>query len=189
MFLTQLCLGQADTSKKEKQVYNKDFKWRITIPANFESISDEQYAQLQQKGTDALQKEAGEKIENNSVRIFAFRSDRFHYFESNSQPFDAATDGDFYSVCKGVDGMVFNTFKNQIPATAKIDSTLSTETIDNLTFQRFQLKITINNTVLNLLLYNRLFDKKELTVTIFYVDQSQGDQLLTAWRNSKFEKD
>lgn len=45
-----------------------------------------------------------------------------------------------------------------------------------------------NKMVMNLLNYSRLFDKKELTVNIIYVDNKEGQLMIDAWKKSKFSK-
>ena len=63
------------------------------------------------------------------------------------------------------------------------------EKIDNLEFQVFKMKIEYpNKMVLNLLMYSRLFGKKEFTVNIMYVDNKKGQLMTEAWKNSKFLK-
>ncbi len=37
-------------------------------------------------------------------------------------------------------------------------------------------------------MFSRLFNKKEFSVNIMYVDAKKGAQMLDAWRNSKFGK-
>ncbi|MDB4921352.1 hypothetical protein [Mucilaginibacter sp.] len=185
LFFENICFGQIGTSKNE--VFNKEFNWHITIPNNFKSLSADDYTKLQQKGVNAMEKTTDSKIENNSTPIFAFRADQLHYFESNSQPFDTIKDGNYAEVSKEVYNILFETFKQQMPS-AKLDSSLSTEIIDKLTFIRLNILITLpNKVVINMLMYNRLFDKKELTVTMMFVDKDKGDMLLNAWRNSRFE--
>lgn len=180
------CMPQPDIPAKK--IYNKDFKWTITIPAGFKSLNAEQFAKLQQKGADAIQKTYGQKVENNTRMIFSLKSDQLHYFEANQQPFDPTKDGDYLATCKAVDDILYNTFKRQMPDSPKIDSTSSTETVDHLSFQRFKITIAFpSKETLNLVMYNRLFDKKELTVTIMYIDTARGNALLNAWRGSKFE--
>lgn len=41
---------------------------------------------------------------------------------------------------------------------------------------------------MNVLMYSRLFDKKEFTVNIMYVDNKKGQLMLEAWKKSKFTK-
>lgn len=185
ILIAQICRGQVDTT--ERGVYCKEFKWKISIPEGFVNITPEQYAKLQQKGTEVLEKASNGKIENNTTRVFAFKTDQFHYFESNYQPFDPLKDGDFATSCRSVYDIIYAGLKKQLPEGTKMDSTISTEVIDHLIFQRFEMKLNLNKLVLTMLMYNRLFDKKDLTISIFYADKSKGDLILNSWRNSKFE--
>ena len=183
--IIQSCNGQ-NTSKQE--IYNKDFKWTITIPENFQNVSKEEWSKMQNKGEEAIENTYGEEIINQSKTIFVFKSDQFNYFESNYQPFDVAIDGDYLESCKNVNNIIFETFKTQMPG-IKIDSTSSVEKIDNLNFQIFKLKVEYpNKMILNLMMYSRLFDKKEFSVNIMYVDNEKGQQMLDSWKKSKFTK-
>ncbi|MNS30207.1 hypothetical protein D3C72_622320 [compost metagenome] len=72
---------------------------------------------------------------------------------------------------------------------AKIERSSSTEKIDGFVFQTFKVKIELpNKMVMTLLMFSRLFEKKELTVNIMYIDTSKGEKMLASWRNSKFKK-
>jgi hypothetical protein len=71
----------------------------------------------------------------------------------------------------------------------KIDSTRMVDKIDNLEFQTFKMKVEYpNKMVMNILMFSRLFDKREFSVNIMYVDKSKGQQMLDSWRKSRFEK-
>jgi hypothetical protein len=71
----------------------------------------------------------------------------------------------------------------------KIDSVSAIEKIDNLEFQTFKMKVAYpNKMTLNVLMFSRLFDKKEFSVNIMYVDSKKGEQMLESWRKSKFSK-
>ena len=188
IFLTiilQSCNGQT-TPKKE--IYNQDFKWTITIPENFQNVSVEDWTKMQNKGIDAIEKTYDEEVINQVTTIFVFKSDELNYFESNYQPFDIEIDGDYLESCKNVNNMLYETFYAQIPD-IKIDSTATVEKIDNLEFQTFKMKIVYpNKMVLNVIMFSRLFDKKEFSVNIMYVDNKKGKQMLNSWKNSKFVK-
>jgi hypothetical protein len=182
-FITQICNGQT-TPKKE--IYNKDFNWTITIPENFENVSEDEWAKMQNKGADAIEKTYDEKVINQAKTIFVFKSDQLNYFESNYQPFDIATDGNYLESWKNVNNMLYETFKIQMPD-IKIDSATTTERIDNLEFQTFKMRVEYpNKIILNILMFCRLFGKKEFSVNIMYVDNNKGQQILDAWRKSKF---
>jgi hypothetical protein len=176
------CKGQTD----KKEIYDKQFNWNITIPENFENVSAEQWQKMQNKGSAAVEKTYGQKVENQAKTIFVFKSTDMNYFESNYQPFDSIEDGNYLESCKNVNEMLYTTFKSQMPDT-KIDSSSSTEVISGLQFQKFEVKIKMpNNIVLNCLLFSRLFDKKEFSCNMMYVDVAKGESMLRAWRNSRF---
>ncbi len=181
----QSCNGQ--TSPK-KEIYNKDFNWTITIPEKFQNVSAEEWAKMQNKGADAIEKTYDEKVINRAKTIFVFKSDQLNYLESNYQPFDIEIDGDYLESCKNVNNILYETFKTQMPD-IKIDSISTTEKIDNLEFQTFKMKVEYpNKMILNFLMFSRLFDKKEFSVNIMYVDNNKGQQMLESVRKSKFTR-
>ena len=179
----QSCAGQASP---KKEIYNKEFNWTITVPEIFDTVSAEQWAKMQDRGADAIEKTFDERIDNRANTIFIFRSDQLNYFESNYQPFDTKTDGDYLESCKSVNEMLYQTFVSQMKG-IKIDTTTSTEKIDNLEFQALKMKVTYpNNMVLYVHMFSRLFGKREFSVNIMYVDKHKGELMLSSWRNSKF---
>ena len=183
--LIQNCNGQTTT---KKEIHNKDFNWTITIPENFENVSSEEWQKIQNKGADAIEKTYEEEVVNQSKTIFVFKSAQMNYFEANYQPFDTATDGNYLESCKNVYTVFYETFKTQMPG-IKIDTTITVEKIDNLEFQTFKVKVEYSNKmVLNILIFSRLFDKKEFSVNILFVDKLKGEKMLDSWMKSKFTK-
>lgn len=172
----------------KKEIYNQEFKWKITIPEDFENVSAAEWSKIQSKGLDAIENTFDQDIVNHAKTIFVFKSDEFNYFESNHQPFDTATDGDYLKSCKNVNDILYETFKTQMPG-IKIDSTRTVERIDNLEFQTFKMEVEYPNKMkMKVLMYSRLFDKKEFSVNIMYVNDKRGEQMLDSWRKSKFAK-
>jgi hypothetical protein len=177
--LLQSCKGQ--TKSPPKEIVNKDFNWTIQIPEGFESVSAEQWTKMQNKGADAIEKTYDAKVENK-----AKTSDQFNYFESNYQPFDTTTDGDYLESFRNVNSLLYGTFEAQMP-NAKLDSSSSQETINGKVFQTFKITIAFpNKMVMDFLMFSRLFANKEFTVNIMTVDKDKQRVLLNAWRNSKF---
>ncbi|MBX2969032.1 MAG: hypothetical protein KF803_06655 [Cyclobacteriaceae bacterium] len=179
------CTGQAKT--KPETLYNEDFKWTITIPENFINVSPQEWAKMQDKGLDAVEKTFGEEVVNQSKVIFVFKNADFNYLEANYQLFNVETDGDYLESCKAVNEILFETFKTQMP-NAKIDSISSIEKISNLDFQTFKMKIYFpNGMTMHSIMYSRLFEDREFSVNIMYVDERQGKRMIEAWTKSTFE--
>lgn len=176
------------TKPEKRTVYDKNFKWTITIPAGFDIVSAEKLEKMQNRGIDAIEKTYDGKFENNAKTIFVFQNDQLNYFESNYQPFDTTKNGNHLESFREVNKMLYGTFEAQMKS-AKFDSSSSTQTIDGLTFQTFKVAVTIpDKMVLNVQMFSRLFDDKEFTVNIITADKQKEKELLDCWLNSKFEK-
>lgn len=186
LFILKISYGQ-DTLKNHEFV-SKEFNWKIIIPDNFTTVSLEDWAKFQNKGATAIENTYGQKIENKTKTIFVFKSDGANYFEANYQPYDIKKDGSFFKSCKGVNDVLYTTFKKQIP-NAKIDSASLITKINNLTFNTFILRIEMSeNVVFNVYSFSRLFSDKELCVNIMYLNNKKGDEMLNAWKNSTFSE-
>lgn len=189
LFATTICSCETKTQPKTEgqKIHSKEFDWTVTIPEGFETVTPEDWAKMQNRGNEAIEKTYGEKIENNSKTIFVFKSDKLNYFESNYQPFDSSAFTSYLESFRTVNNLLYGTFEAQMPD-AKLDSTSSSEVIDGLTFQTFRVNITMpdNKMVMEFLMYCRLFGTKEFTVNIMTVDKEKQKILLEAWKNSKF---
>ena len=175
-------------NSSKNEYYNGEFKWNIVIPENFQYVNSEEQKRLQKKGKDAVEKTFGEEVINQSKNIFAFNNGKFNYFDSSYQPFDTEIDGDYKTTCKAVNNILYETIKTQAK-NSKIDTISSTEIIDKLEFQKFSLKAEFQNGItINMIIYSRLFDKKEFSVNIIFIDEKKGQLMLESWRNSTFSE-
>lgn len=179
---------KAQTKSEQRTIYNRDFKWTISIPAGFDTVSAEKWAKMQNRGAEAIEKTYDAKIENRAKTLFVFQNDQFNYFESNHQPFDTTEDGNYLESFKEVNNMLYGTFEAQMKE-AKLDSSSSTQVISGLTFQTFKVVVSFpNKMVMNWQIFSRLFGKKEFTVNIMTVDKQKEKELLNSWLNSKFDR-
>lgn len=185
LLFSQILFSQNATNK---ELFNSEFNWKITIPENFQNVNSEEQKRLQKKGEDAVEKTFGEEVINQSKNIFAFNNGKFNYFDSCYQPFDTEIDGDYITTCKAVNNILYETIKTQSP-NSKIDTISSKEIIDKLEFEKFSLKAEFQNGItINMIMYSRLFDKKEFSVNIIFIDEKKGKLMLESWKNSTFSK-
>lgn len=187
ILLLQLSLYSCFGQTKAKTIYNEDFKWTITIPENFINVSPQDWEKVQDRGIEAIEETFGEQVINQAKTIFVYKNADFNMIESNYQPFDVEVDGNYIESCQGVNEIIYDTFKAQMP-NIKIDSISSVEKISNLDFQAFKVKINFpNGIVMHSILYSRLFTNREFSVNITYIDPEEGKKMIEAWTESKFE--
>jgi len=188
LLLYQTTISYGQSSSDARMFHNNDFNWSIPIPKGFEKVADSSWAKMQDKGAAAIESTYDAKVDNQAKTIFVFKSDQFNYFESNYQPFDTAKDGNYQDVYKNVNDILYGTLKAQMP-TAQLDSSYGRENVGGKDFNVFSLDAHINpQFTLHILMYSRLFGKKEFSVNIMYVDPEKGKALLEAWRSSSFDK-
>ena len=181
----QFCAAQS-TSKKE--FYSKDFNWRIIIPENYIAMDSAEMAIIEREGAAAIDKANNTKVENHATLVFSFKSDKLNNFQCSYQPFDPAVDGNFLAAWKGVNNILYKTFTTQLQG-VKVDTATTVEKISDLEFHTFKATVTYpNKLVLHMLMYSRLFDKREFMVDIVYEDEVKGQQMLNAWKGSIFGK-
>lgn len=162
------------------------FEWGINLPPDFEEVSAEDWDVIKNRGVNALEESTGGEIEDEAKTIFVFKNGDLNYMESNYQNFDEAVDGNYLQSCRDVNSLLYQTFEGQMEGTV-LDSTSFTETISGLEFHVFNVNISFPNQInLRTYMYSRLFDKKEFTVNIMYVDAIAGEKMFTAWKNSSF---
>lgn len=182
-----LLISQAQTSIAPQEFYLEEFKWRITIPANFENVTPEDWKKEQDKGAKAMEETLGEEVENNTKTIFAFKNGLANVMECNVQPFDEVIDGDYGASCIALGDIMYQTFLDQMPG-IKIDSSYSVKTIDELEFKQFSVTIiNPNGIVFKVYMFSRLFGKQEFSLNIFYTEESMGALMMKAWMESVFE--
>lgn len=184
------CLGyslfaqQTDTLQK---MVSPIFGWTMMVPAAFKAVSNEEVKRINQKGKVAIEATIDQEIPLNTQPIFNYRKDVMHYMEANYQPYDVKIDGAYLETNRSIYDVVYQTFEREMPE-AKIDTAQEFETVNGLQFSRFKVAIRLNaNFQIKMYMYNRLFGKKDLTVTFMFVDPKIGDEMLRYWRLSTFK--
>ena len=176
--------------KTAQEFYDENFQWKITIPENFKAVNSKKWEKSRERGLHAIENTYGGdiEIEDYTIPIFTFNNGRFNIFEAMYEPFDPEVDGDFFENSQLVNEILYETFITQMPDVL-IDTLTTIEKIDNLDFYLFRINITYpNKTIMNMLMYSRLFDKQSFALNIMYQDEKIGQKMLDAWKNSTFEK-
>ena len=171
-----------------RNIYVKEFEWRITIPKGFERMPDTALTRAQTNGANLMGKTYHVKVVNLARTFFVFKSGQANSIEANVQPFDPSKGVPYEKSSKRVCEVIYGTMKAQIP-NAKIDSSYKWEVVGGKDFMVFVMNVRFNErATYHILMYSRLFgEKKDFTVNICYMDAEKGKQLLDAWKTSSFK--
>ncbi|AEV96452.1 hypothetical protein A4D02_20025 [Niastella koreensis] len=181
----QVCTAQTNP---KKEFYSAAFNWSITLPDNFVSIDSAEMARLESKGAAVMDKANNTKVENHATLLFSVKTDLMNHIDCSYQPFNPAVDGDYLETKQAINNMLYKTITTQLQG-VKVDTTTRIEKISNLEFNTFVTTVTYpNKMVLHSLMYYRLFGKREFSLNIVYKEEEKGQQMLNAWKGSKFGK-
>lgn len=168
-------------------IHIEDFNWTITIPKSLSLVDKSEQEERINKGEEAIEKTTGEDIVNEAVTIFAYKNGQITNLEALWQPFDEEVDGEYLETYSEVNNIIYQIFETQMP-NAKLDSISSKQKVNDLEFYRFDMTIDFPDGIkIKVIRFSRLFDKKELAINIKYADEKIGENMLTAFLNSKFE--
>lgn len=175
--------------KKDEKIFIKEFNWTMISPEGFERMSQEEIDHLRNRGIQVLENGTGEELVDEVTVLFWIKKGTLNSLEANYQPFDEEVDGDYDETFDDVNEISVAAIKDQFPQ-IQIDTVTSIEKIDRLNFRKFYMKLTYpGGVVLHNHSYSYLFGDKEFTVSISYVDEKFGQQMLNAWLKSKFRKE
>lgn len=161
---------------KSGTLHYKDFNWTIAIPEGYREVSMEEWKQTQKLSAAALGAEM----------IVVLKNGKYNLLEANYTPYDESTDGDYLTTYRETTESIYQTFRTLIPD-ATIDSVSGEEIISGLKFQTHSITLTLHNgRKIYSIMYSRLFDKKDFTINFTYVDEEEGNKMISAWRNSRF---
>jgi hypothetical protein len=182
--------NQIDEGNIKNSVYkSREIGWQMEIPKGWELISMEETDKLQKKGEDLLQPMLEEEIDVSQLRnLLSFKKNVFNMFQSTSEPFEIEYEGEWEENNIALKELLQDTLAQQgITATS---SDITTEIIDGLEFKvyKFIIYSPDNKVILNQIMYTRWIDGFDFGVNINYNDEALRDEMLTAFRNSKFTK-
>lgn len=165
----------------------EQFGWTIQIPEGFEEFDPQIWEKHKKKGEQMIEDTFQEDIENLSKTLLVFRKGDANFIEANYQPFELEAGETYEEINKDVTSAIFQTFETQMPNVKK-DSTSSIAMIGGLEFTVFEINLNFSEvTTMKFLMYSRLFGDQELTINLMFIDEKEGEKLLTSWKNSTFK--
>lgn len=181
---------QVDEGKIDTNVYTSDeLGWTMNIPDDWTIVSSEESSKTTDRGLEAIEETVGGPVDMSQLKnLISFKKNDFNSFQSTSEPFVEAFPGEWNTNNNGVKQIVYNTYINQgIDADS---SATSIETIDGLDFKTYSFTIRAKDgtVILSQILYSRFVNGYDFGVNLNYNNEKDKQDMLSAWKNSKFIK-
>ncbi|RZL45640.1 MAG: hypothetical protein EOP00_17035 [Pedobacter sp.] len=179
-----------DEGKVEGNIYtSQEIGWTIEIPKGWTVINKDKTKETNEKGLKAIEETIDGQVDYSGLKnLISFQKNQFNIFQSTSEPFKLEYEGEWEENNAALKEIIYTTYLNQ---GMKTDSSATTvEKIDALEFQRYSFTIYSpkGEVILKQIMFSRLVNGFNFGVNINYNNDKDRDELLTAFRNSKFKK-
>ncbi|WP_430965277.1 hypothetical protein [Spongiimicrobium sp. 2-473A-2-J] len=179
---------QIDEGKITESTYHSnEIGWTMEIPTGWnvthKSVSDERT----EKGLEAIKESAGIDYDATGLKqLLNFQKDRFHIFQSTSEPFEIEYEGEWEDNNEGLKQLLYETYESR---GIKIDTSSSTKKIDNLNFEVFHITMygPDGKIILYQDMYSRLINGFDFGVNLNYINEKEKNEMMKVWKESKFE--
>ncbi len=186
LLLAVMVLSGCFIHKHRDEFYDSDLAWKMKIPATFVDVNEHKWKKVQQRGRHAIEDTYNTSLPNKVNTLFIFKGGDGNFFEATSELYNYEKNGDYAACIQRTYGMVYHSLLTQRPD-VHADTTKRTEQIAGLDFYCIEIKVTYpNRTTTHSVIYSRLFDTQNLTVSIMYADEAKGKLMREAFRGSRF---
>lgn len=188
--------GQADPNenvdegKVEGNLYTSaEIGWTIEIPTGWTIVEKDETEARNEKGKEIIEETIGGEFDASGLKnLIVFQKNKFNIFQSTSEPFKVEYEGEWEQNNHALKELIYTTYESQ---GIKVDSSVTTiEKIDGLNFLTYILTLygKKGEIILHQMLFSRLINGFDFSVNLNYNNNRERDELLKAFRNSRFEK-
>jgi hypothetical protein len=176
-----------DAGTLDSSIYsNSEIGWTMRIPNGWTTISRDDQAQTTQSGLEVVASATGQEIDYSGLmHLISFQKNRFNQFQSTIEPYNTEELGDWIEHNKFVYKLVYDTYENQ---GMKVDTSSTTDKIDNRVFQLFRMKLygPDGNIILFQDMYTRLIKGYQFGAILNYNNSIDKGAMQKVWFESKF---
>jgi hypothetical protein len=186
LILMVACSQNGSTTLEENIYYNESTGWRIELPKGWETVSKKENSAEKQIGKKALEQVFEGDINSEYEVLLSIKNNRNASLTSTLEKFDEQYEGEWKDNNVFLKELLYKAFAKQ---NILIDTTSSSDSIDNMPFEVFYISLYAPNktVILNQILYSSLINGYDFGVTINYVHTEDKEILLKALKNSQFK--
>ncbi len=179
---------QVDEGEIEERVYHsKDIGWTMKIPKGWEIMQRDVVQQQSDKGLEAISETLDSEIDVSQLKqLINLKKDEFHLFLSTSEKFDLTYEGEWEENNEVLKKVLYDTYTSK---GIKLDTSSTNTMVSGLKFSVFKIKLYGPNgeVILYQDMYSRYINGFDFAATLNYIRPKEKDEILRAWKRSKFE--
>jgi hypothetical protein len=171
----------------DNMYYSKEIGWTFKIPEGWTIIKQEEAKERSDDGMKLISEANGVNYDVSGLKhLINLKKDMFHSFSATSEKFDITYEGEYEETQQYVKEILHKTYANN---GIKVDTFSTVEKIDGIKFDRFHITMygPNGNVILHQDLYSKYIKGFDFGVNLNYINDEKRDELMNAWKNSKFK--
>ena len=181
------CHGQTNY----KQYNFSPIGWTVKVPSDFNIIDSLTLNEINSDGKKLVQNAYNTETNIPAPHtLISFKKGESNVFVCNTIPFDTTKDGSWNEHVQFLKEVTFKTLQTstQDIKNVKIDTSSSIEIIDNIIFNKLNLRVVVpNQKDVNMSLFSTLKNGYDVGITIVYQDEKIRERFYNILRTSQFK--
>jgi hypothetical protein len=173
---------------KENTYISREIGWTINIPDGWAVVPKDKRVDTDKQGLEFIKNATDVNLQITELKhLISFKKNRFNVFLSTIEPFGSNDIVEWQENNKALRELILATYNKQGLKASATD--ISTETIDGLEFQRYEITIhgPDDNILLSQLSYSRLIKGLDFGISISFNNPTDKKTMLNSWLNSQFD--
>ena len=185
--LTVFIASSSSAQNLAKRLNFEQIGWTIVLPENFVVIDYAESAKKMARGLKSIEAANEMKLDISSTKTLFSGRINTCYFDATVTPFNS--DKENYKESSAYSRiMLFKTFENKLPG-ATVDSVLTTQLIDDLTFSKCDINVKMDNrTIMTMVLLSKHHRGFNINISYLYTNRRAKEEIENCLSNSNFEK-
>jgi hypothetical protein len=179
----------AAAQQKDSTCTFKEIGWRVTVQADFQIADNQKAEEATQRGLGMVKGATGVKGDISHFKVLVYaKNSPGNMFQASLEDFARGSDSGLRKTMKHVKDVLYTTIAKEIPTSA-LDSISSIQEIDGMSFDKFDLKITLEGRgEAHTIMLSKYYKGYDFGITYSYINDSIKQEIETMLQNSKFDK-
>jgi hypothetical protein len=172
-----------------RNYFFNEIGWSVSLPPGFKVLDATEDKKNNERGLKAMEESNGITADLSKMKtLISASKDPQNYFNATIRTYDVLKEGPYDSTTGVLDNMVYKTISDKIP-TAKLDSVTTIVLIDGISFNKFQLIISLRaNFTMHMFILSKYYKGYDFGITYLYIDETTRGEIESMLNKSKFIK-
>jgi hypothetical protein len=186
--VTLLSINNSAAQSPPVKLFLKEIGWTVTLPPCFNMLDSAEITSTQDRGKAMLEKANDVELNMSGLKTLASAKKGFNYFDATINSFDPEEDGNYEEAIGEAAVATYRSMAENLPD-ATIDSVTTSQVIDGLRFEKFEMTIKISPQVtMTMIVLSKYYKGFDFGISYLYLDEGTRKDFEEMFDKSRFAK-